>query len=145
MGKAVFSDASVVVLDEDSQICPCAPAIYRSDKDRLCQKLFENVPLSVDSQTQLPTIETWRDGVTMEDEYYHGEDYDGPYTFTIEEEEDTDPKKSDVIFYKGRFYVIGKVETVEDPYLEIEPEIIWVYPDWAVDNEVYSNTKWKVK
>ena len=30
------------------------------------------------------------------------------------------------------------------PYLEIEPEIIWVYPDWAVDNNVYSNTHWNV-
>ena len=30
------------------------------------------------------------------------------------------------------------------PYLEIEPELIWVYPDWATDNNVYSNTSWKV-
>ena len=30
------------------------------------------------------------------------------------------------------------------PYLEIEPEIIWVYPEWAVDNNVYSNTHWNV-
>lgn len=30
------------------------------------------------------------------------------------------------------------------PYLEIAPEIIWVYPDWAVDNNVYSNTHWNV-
>ena len=33
---------------------------------------------------------------------------------------------------------------VGDKYLEIEPEIIWVYPDWAVDNNVYSNTRWNV-
>ena len=30
------------------------------------------------------------------------------------------------------------------PYLEIEPEIIWVYPDWAVDNQVFSNTDWYI-
>ena len=30
------------------------------------------------------------------------------------------------------------------PYLEIEPTLIWVYPDWAVDNEVFSNTNWNV-
>lgn len=30
------------------------------------------------------------------------------------------------------------------PYLEIAPTIIWVYPDIAVDNEVYSNTHWNV-
>ena len=30
------------------------------------------------------------------------------------------------------------------PYLRIEPEIIWVVPDWAVDNNVYSNTTWNI-
>lgn len=28
------------------------------------------------------------------------------------------------------------------PYLEISPEVIWVYPDWAMENEVFSNTDW---
>ena len=32
----------------------------------------------------------------------------------------------------------------ETPYLRIEPEIIWVVPDWAVDNEVFSNTTWNI-
>lgn len=27
-------------------------------------------------------------------------------------------------------------------YLEIEPEMIWVYPDFEVDNRVLSNTDW---
>lgn len=31
-----------------------------------------------------------------------------------------------------------------DPYLEINPEIIWVYPDWSAYNDVYSNTNWNV-
>lgn len=30
------------------------------------------------------------------------------------------------------------------PYLEIEPEIIWVYPDTQTDNDVYSNTIWNI-
>lgn len=30
------------------------------------------------------------------------------------------------------------------PYLEINPEIIWVYPDWSAQNEVLSNTRWNV-
>lgn len=29
-------------------------------------------------------------------------------------------------------------------YLEIEPELIWVYPDVEVDNNVHSNTAWNV-
>ena len=29
-------------------------------------------------------------------------------------------------------------------YLEIEPTMIWVYPDFEVDNNVYSNTLWNV-
>ena len=33
---------------------------------------------------------------------------------------------------------------IKRPYLEIEPELIWVYPDWATDNNVYSNTHWNV-
>lgn len=31
------------------------------------------------------------------------------------------------------------------PYLEIEPELIWVYPDWSAHNDVYSNTTWNVQ
>lgn len=33
---------------------------------------------------------------------------------------------------------------IKHPYLEIEPTLIWVYPDWATDNNVYSNTHWNV-
>lgn len=33
---------------------------------------------------------------------------------------------------------------IRTPYLEIEPEIIWVYPEWAVDNDVFSNTTWHI-
>lgn len=30
------------------------------------------------------------------------------------------------------------------PYLEIYPEVIWVYADMEADNDVYSNTTWNV-
>lgn len=33
---------------------------------------------------------------------------------------------------------------IQKPYLEIEPEVIWVFPDWAVDNDVFSNVTWHV-
>lgn len=29
-------------------------------------------------------------------------------------------------------------------YLEIEPEVIWVYPDYESWNNVYSNTTWNI-
>ena len=29
-------------------------------------------------------------------------------------------------------------------YLEISPEVIWVYPDFDVENYVYSNTTWYI-
>ena len=36
----------------------------------------------------------------------------------------------------------GGEETVL--YLEIEPEILWVYPDFERENYVYSNTDWYI-
>lgn len=33
-------------------------------------------------------------------------------------------------------------QIIPTPYLEIEPEVIWVYPDFEVENYVYSNTNW---
>lgn len=34
--------------------------------------------------------------------------------------------------------------SIQAPYLEIEPEIIWVYPDWERTNDVFSNTTWNI-
>ena len=31
------------------------------------------------------------------------------------------------------------------PYLEINPEIIWVFTDWSARNDVISNTRWNVE
>lgn len=33
---------------------------------------------------------------------------------------------------------------VPAPYLEIEPELLWIYPDFEVENNVYSNTDWYI-
>lgn len=43
--------------------------------------------------------------------------------------------------YLGDVLVFQKAAA---PYLEIEPELIWVYPDWDVSNNVYSNTTWNI-
>ena len=34
-------------------------------------------------------------------------------------------------------------ETPLPPYLEIEPEMVWLQ-DWGADNDVYSNTNWNI-
>ena len=33
-------------------------------------------------------------------------------------------------------------QIIPTAYLEIEPEILWVYPDFERENYVYSNTSW---
>ena len=33
---------------------------------------------------------------------------------------------------------------ISAPYLEIAPEILWVYPDLVSTNDVYSNVTWNV-
>lgn len=32
----------------------------------------------------------------------------------------------------------------QPPYLEIEPTLLWVYPDFERTNDVYSNTTWNI-
>ena len=44
--------------------------------------------------------------------------------------------------YLGEVLVFDKRPA---PYLEIAPELIWVYPDWSAYNDVYSNTTWNVQ
>ena len=45
--------------------------------------------------------------------------------------------------YLGEVLVFDK--RPDAPYLEIAPEVVWVNPDFAVDNDVYSNTFWNVQ
>lgn len=33
---------------------------------------------------------------------------------------------------------------IRTPYLEIEPTILWVYPDIENTNDVFSNTYWRI-
>lgn len=33
-------------------------------------------------------------------------------------------------------------QPVEEPYLEIEPEVVWIYADLEAMNDVFSNTNW---
>ena len=42
-----------------------------------------------------------------------------------------------------RFSLICSTGVVP-PYLEINPEVIWVFTDWSAQNDVYSNTRWNV-
>ena len=140
--KAVCSEVSSVERDEYGRVC--LPAVYRSEKDVLCRRLFGAIPPGMDSERQLPNIEIWEDDVILDGITSAGNELE-EYSFTIAEDETTDPKHSDVIFYNGRFYVIGEVKTVENPYLEIEPEVLWVWPNLESTNDVYSNLSWNIK
>lgn len=140
----VESDVTAVEPVETGCVRKCAPPVYLPPVAVLCRLLFGVIPPGLDSERQIPNIGIWKDGVELESITPTGGQLE-EYSFTIEEDEESDPKQSDIVFYGGKFFVIGEVHTVEDPYLEIEPETIWVYPDWAVDNDVYSNTKWNVK
>ena len=59
-------------------------------------------------------------------------------------------KKEGIVFDADRLDGIGCTLTYTDrqdisrKYLEIEPEILWVYPDLENYNNVYSNTLWLV-
>ena len=35
--------------------------------------------------------------------------------------------------------------SIRNPYLEIEPEVLWVYADMVQYNDVISNTYWRIK
>jgi len=142
----VESDVTAVEPSEIRCAPKCVPPVYLPPVAALCRLLFGVIPPGLDSERQIPNIGIWEDGVELESITPTGGQIE-EYSFTIVEEEDEDsaPKQADIIFYGGKFFVIGEVHTVENPYLEIEPETIWVYPDWAVDNDVYSNTQWNVK
>ena len=142
--SATCSVLDVVGLAEwNGGVCRCTPAVYHSDADLLCRKLFGEIPVGINAECQLPDVEIFKDGVSTEDEIkIDGELHE--YTFTIETESGREPRKSDVVMYDGRFYVIGKVETIEDPYLEIDPEVLWVFPNLESMNHVYSNLAWNI-
>lgn len=42
-----------------------------------------------------------------------------------------------------RFSLICRTNIIA-PYLEISPNVIWVFTDWSANNDVISNTHWNV-
>ena len=140
----VESDVTAVEPVETGCVHKCAPPVYRSPMAILCRALFGAIPPGIISENQIPNVDIWKDGVTLDGITAVGNKLE-EFSFTIEEDNDSDPKPSDVIFYNGRFYVIGEVKTVEDPYLEIEPEVLWVWPNLESTNDVYSNLSWRIK
>lgn len=83
----------------------CTPGYFRSVWDRLCEQLFGSIPIGMDASSQLPNIEIWKDGVVP--------DSTNPQKFTVVTDNTEAPKASDVILYKGKYYIIGAVETEE--------------------------------
>lgn len=81
----------------------CNPAVFRSVWDRLCEQLFGAMPAGMDAGSQLPNIEIWENGVSLENEA-------SPFTFKVVSDGNDAPKASDIIKYKGKFYIIGAVE-----------------------------------
>ncbi len=45
---------------------------------------------------------------------------------------------------KAEIELICSVNLPEKPYLEIEPTVLWVYPDFENTNDVFSNTYWRI-
>lgn len=107
--SAVHSDVGFVGRPGGGSECGCQNAcrggarVFRSVWDLLCQQLFETMPVGMNAADQLPDITVWTEGVALEDDTY-------PYTFTVVTDGESSPKPSDVVLYKGKYYVIGEVE-----------------------------------
>lgn len=83
--------------------CHGGAMVFRSVWDRLVQQLFGATPPGMDNEDALPDIDIWKDGIVLQGG-------DNPYTFTVISDEDKAPKPTDVILYKGKYYVIGAVD-----------------------------------
>ena len=104
---AVHSDIAFVGRPGGNPGCGCNPCqggamVFRSVWDRLCQQLFGAIPIGMNSEDQLPSIEIWKDGVVMTKDTY-------PYSFRVTSADGT-PKPGDVVYYKGMYYIIGEVD-----------------------------------
>lgn len=84
--------------------CRGGAMVFRSVWDRLCQQLFGAIPQGMNTDDILPDITIWQYGVAEQG------DENGIFTFTITTSGEETPKASDVILYKGKYYVIGEVE-----------------------------------
>ena len=84
--------------------CGCKDRmVYRSVWDRLCQQLFGAMPPGMSPEDQLPDVEIFESGISLQ-----GEE-NGEFSFTVTTSGDA-PKPFDVISYKGQFYIIGEVD-----------------------------------
>lgn len=107
--SAVHSDLGFVGRPGGGNGCGChsdcrgGAMVFRSVWDRLCQQLFGEIPPGMNAAAQLPDITVWTEGVSLVDDTY-------PYTFNVATDGETSPKPSDVVLYKGKYYVIGEVE-----------------------------------
>ena len=130
MSKAVDTDIAYV-----APTIP--PALYKSLWDLLCNQLFGPTPVVIDTSATFPDITIW---------WHQGEitmtQTERPYVFTIEFESapSVSPRSSDVLFYQGKFYVIGAAHSqsatlYECDYCEpIDASIVGVYAALAALN-----------
>lgn len=81
----------------------CPKGVYQSVWDRLCERLFGALPPGMDSDSILPNVEIWKNGVIKQNDT-------SPYTFTVVSDGEVAPKASDIILYKGQYYIIGAVD-----------------------------------
>lgn len=106
--SAVHSDLAFVGRPVDKGCgcnngCQGGAMVFRSVWDRLVQQLFGATPPGMDNEYTLPDINIWKGGVVMTED-------ENPYSFVVMSEADDAPKPADVIFYKGKYYVIGAVD-----------------------------------
>lgn len=118
--SAIHSDLTFVVRVGNMGGCGCAPVcpgavhVFRSVWNRLVQQLFGQIPVGMNAEEQLPNIRIWRDEVVMVDDSY-------PYKFKVLSDEGDSPAPCDVVLYKGKYYVIGKVDDDVENVEESEP------------------------
>ena len=81
----------------------CPPAVYRSLWDLLCKQLFDSFQIGLDTESTFPNVNIWKDGVALVSK-------DDTYTFIVADDAKEAPQASDIILYKGKYYIIGSVE-----------------------------------
>jgi hypothetical protein len=89
---------------------PYPPGLYRSVWDLICNTLFVEAPIGLETEGLIPDVTVWYEEVITctSDEY--------PYSFKIMlSSGDVIPKPSDIIFFKRNFYIIGSVSQTADP------------------------------
>lgn len=94
--RAISTDLSFVDTN-------CPPGVYRSLWDLLCNQLFANTTIGLETSGTFPNVKIWNEGTIVMTKTT------SPYSFTIETDGEVAPKASDIILYKNKFYIIGSV------------------------------------